>query len=92
MRTEIRVTLHHSGTCSAYKLKEKAKVCHRIISLLSTSWGFGLDGDHVLAAQDHVALKMLLDTAEANFFIAQCLQQTAKNAYTTDLNLQTESC
>lgn len=67
MRREIRVTLHHSGTCSAYKLKEKPKVCHRIITLLATSWGFGLDGDHVPAAQGHVALKMPLDTAEANF-------------------------
>lgn len=46
---EIRVTLCHSGTCSAYKLKEKPKVCHWVISLLSTSWGLGLDSDHVPA-------------------------------------------
>lgn len=26
--SEIRVTLRHSGTCSAYKLKEKPKVYH----------------------------------------------------------------
>lgn len=26
--SEIRVTLRLSGTCSAYKLKEKPKVCH----------------------------------------------------------------
>lgn len=26
--SEIRVTLCHSETCSAYKLKEKPKVCH----------------------------------------------------------------
>lgn len=45
--SEIRVTLRLSGTCSAYKLKEKPKVCHWVISPLSTSWGLGLDSDRV---------------------------------------------
>lgn len=51
------MTLRHSGTCSAYKLKEKLEVCHWVISPLSTSWGHGLDGDHVPAARGHGALK-----------------------------------
>lgn len=53
-----------SGTCSAYKLKEKPKVCHRVIFPLSTSWGLSLDSDHVPAAKGHVVLKHCLTWLE----------------------------
>lgn len=63
--SEIRVTLHHSGTCSAYKLRERPEVCHRVISPLSVSRRFGLDS--VPAAQGDAALKTLPAMAEACF-------------------------
>lgn len=59
--SEIRVTLHHSGTCSPYKLKEKPKVCHWLNSLLSASQWIGLD-TMLWAVQ---LPKLLLDMTEA---------------------------
>lgn len=63
--SEIRVTLRHSGTCSAYKLRERPEVCHRVISPLSVSRRFGLDS--VPAAQGHTPLKTLPAMSEACF-------------------------
>lgn len=59
------MTLRHSGTCSAYKLRERPEVCHRVISPLSVSRRFGLDS--VPAAQGHTPLKTLPAMSEACF-------------------------
>lgn len=48
--SEIRVTLRHSGTCSAYKLRQTPKVCHWVISPLSPPWWLGLDFDRVFSS------------------------------------------